>query len=50
LELYRSAPFVLPPPQSVSEESAALRLLIGRLEQELEVHMEQPLATLLSEE
>jgi membrane protein len=50
LDLYRSAPFVLPSLPSVSEEPAALRLLIGRLEKELEANMEQPLAALLSEE
>jgi membrane protein len=50
LDLYRSAPFVLPPPPSVSGEPAGLRLLIGQLEKALEAHMEQPLAALLSEE
>lgn len=50
LELYHSAPYVLPPLASVSEEPAALRLLIGQLEQDLQAHMDQPLAIFLTEE
>ncbi len=49
LELYRSAPYVLPSPQSVREEPAALRLLVARLEEDLEANLDQPLASLLSE-
>ncbi|MEJ2453331.1 MAG: virulence factor BrkB family protein [Candidatus Thiodiazotropha sp.] len=48
-ELYRSAPYVLPSPQAVSEEPAALRLLMARLEEDLEANLDQPLASLLSE-
>lgn len=50
LELYRLAPYVLPSPESVSEEPAALRLVIDQLERDLQVHMDQPLASLLSED
>jgi membrane protein len=49
LELYRSAPYVLPSPQSVSEEPAALRLLVARLEEDLESQLDQPLESVLSE-
>jgi membrane protein len=49
-ELYRSAPYVLPPAVAVSEEPAALRLLMAQLEQDLETHMDQPLASLLGEQ
>jgi membrane protein len=48
-ELYRSAPYVLPPAVAVSEEPAALRLLMAQLEQDLDTHMDQPLASLLGE-
>ncbi len=50
LELYRMAPYVLPSPESVSEEPAALRLAIGQLERDLRTHMDQPLSDLLSED
>ena len=49
-EYYQSAPYVLPPPELVSAEPAALRLLVGQLEQDLRAHMDQPLAILLAEE
>jgi membrane protein len=50
LELYRMAPYVLPSPESVSEEPAALRLAIGQLERDLRAHMDKPLSDLLSED
>ncbi len=50
LELYRSAPYVLPSPQAVSEEPAVLRLLMARLEEDLEANLDQPLASLLNEQ
>ncbi len=49
-ELYRSAPYVLPPAVAVSEEPAALRLLMAQLEQDLDTHMDQPLASLLGDQ
>ncbi len=49
-DLYRSAPFMLPEAATVAEEPVALRLLIERLEAELQAKMEQPLETLLSDD
>ena len=49
-ELYRSAPYVLPSTASLSGEPAALRLLMGDLEKDLEGRMACPLESLLTEE
>jgi hypothetical protein len=49
-EFYQSAPYVLPPPELVSGEPAALPLLVDQLEQDLQGSMQQPLAVLLAEE
>lgn len=49
LDLYRSAPYVLPPKAALSEEPAAMRLLVDQLEQDLETHMRRPLEELLDE-
>jgi membrane protein len=50
LQLYQSARYVLPPAAAVREEPAALRLLIAQLEEDLEKHMDRPLASLLGEQ
>jgi membrane protein len=50
LELYQSAPYVLPTIESISGESAALRQLVAELEGDLQKHMKRTLDTLLSEE
>ena len=50
LDLYRSASYVLPSTESLSREPAALRLLMGDLEADMESRMARPLASLLAEE